>query len=653
MLTNLQKPIKIKNVTIKNRFVVPSLRMNYCTKEGFLTDTYIGFIKARAKGGFGLIIANDYAIGSNCKTDYYSPSLDSDDFIPSNETLTKSVHEFKSTIFAELNQPGAFAFGCYSEKSCVVPSLIIEGNPQKQVVLAINEIKEIESQFALAAFRAKKAGFDGIIINAASGFLLANFLSPFFNQRNDKYGGSNSNRLRIIKETYQQVVSLVGKDIPIGIKISAYEEKPVGRTLDDTISLVKQLEKIGFDFIIAIPPFNDASIALGYFQTKATTIPSNEPFKALKAAIHIPLIITNQIYKAEIGDKLIEDKYCDMVSFGRACLADPNFAKKSLNHQEKKINYCVHCVSGCSNSLLMSGATQCLINPLLGKESYIEHYKIKMKPKKIGIIGTGMAAMFTTLFLSHLKQQVTIYHENFNIGNLEGTYGENAKEYLNFFNNIKLALTNNHVNMELNHYPTAQEIINHNYDQVVIGYGAKNIVPKIPGINLRMVRMADEFLRLKTDPGENNLIIGNGCQGCETAAILANLKKKAVLVGENSIILDDLPGLPNPTFVNFLERVGVSIYNSSKVLSIHNGFAIIKTPEGQIEIKCDRVYLACGYNDVPQIVKELTDLGYPSQKITIIHKKGNANLSAIEGYRATTEVLTALKNEETKKRKSK
>jgi 2,4-dienoyl-CoA reductase-like NADH-dependent reductase (Old Yellow Enzyme family) len=234
--------------------------------------------------------------------------------------------------------------------------------------LTISEIVELEKLFALAVERARKAGFDGIEIHGAHGYLIAQFVSPLSNQRQDWYGGNLENRLRFSLNLIKTARKAVGQDSVLGYRISGDEHVPGGLTLDETAMISAELAKAGLDYI---------HLSSGRREAMRWVHPAKEgamlgEAEKIKKAVNVPLICPN-IYTPEVAIKAIEEKKTDLVSLGRQLLADPKWASKVREGRFEDVQACTRC-RGCIRRLYAGLKISCSVNRFLGHENYVSEY---------------------------------------------------------------------------------------------------------------------------------------------------------------------------------------------------------------------------------------------------------------------------------------
>jgi len=234
--------------------------------------------------------------------------------------------------------------------------------------LSISEIEELENLFIAAVTRIKKAGFDGIEIHGAHGYLLANFLSPLSNQRTDKYGGSLENRLTLALNLIHKSREAVGRDFIIGFRISGDEHLPGGLSLEDTLQIVSLLEDAGIDYI---------HLSSGTMESWKYTFPDEDgaltpEAEAVKKEVNIPVICPN-FHDPKKAVQAMRAGNVDIVSLSRGLLADPQWPNKVRDGRIDEIQRCLLC-NWCLQTLFQGFHTRCATNPNVGRERFIPEY---------------------------------------------------------------------------------------------------------------------------------------------------------------------------------------------------------------------------------------------------------------------------------------
>ncbi|MCL5735406.1 MAG: NADH:flavin oxidoreductase, partial [Actinobacteria bacterium] len=223
-LRHMFEPIQIGNLTIKNRFIVSPMVVNYCTTDGRATETYIAYHEARAKGGWGLIITEDYAVNPGAKAFVGIGGLWEDGQITGHAELTKRVHGHGAAIFAQIYHAGRQSAQAIIGTDAVAPTAIpCPFTLETPHALTVEEIERIVEQFGDCALRAKKAGFDGVEVHGGHGYLIAQFMSSYSNKRFDQYGGNLTNRMRFPLAIIANIRAKCGDDFPVQFRISGDE----------------------------------------------------------------------------------------------------------------------------------------------------------------------------------------------------------------------------------------------------------------------------------------------------------------------------------------------------------------------------------------------------------------------------------------------
>jgi 2,4-dienoyl-CoA reductase-like NADH-dependent reductase (Old Yellow Enzyme family) len=243
--------MRIGNVTLKNRFIRSATWESMATDDGHMTDKLYDIYEELAKGEVGLIVTGYANIVAEEKPNAGMMGMYNDSFIEEYQKLTHLVHENDSKIVMQLAYGGTKTTYNLGERVIYAPSEVCErGTKTLGKAMSKAEIDDIVQAFAKATLRVKQSGFDGVEIHAAHTYLINQFLSPYYNQREDEYGGSLENRMRFLVEIYTETRKLVGNDFPIFVKLTASEFFDGGLTFNETRVICKKLESIGVDALI-------------------------------------------------------------------------------------------------------------------------------------------------------------------------------------------------------------------------------------------------------------------------------------------------------------------------------------------------------------------------------------------------------------------
>ncbi len=387
MIEKLFEPIQIGPVAIRNRVAMAPMVTAYADR-GHVSEQQMAYYAARARGGVGLIIT-EHVLASQWAEDtcsinvmgLYGPS-----HMPGLCELVETIHAFGAKTFVQMNpglgvqgssflrgvQPAGPSTVNYRTKAETVANnvdfgLYMTGEIPRAMSGA--EIEREQNNFAMAAMMARAVGFDGIEIHAAHGFLLHGFLSPKFNHRTDRYGGSLENRMRFLVELVRKTRAAAGDDMAVGVRLSAHE--PEGITYSETKQVVHLLGKESIDYI----HLGDGSFeALNWLlPDRDGTMVEMERETGFRKDLGVP-VMTPSIHDPETAEKAVREGLTDMVSLGRALLADPEWVNKVQNGRLSEIRKCTRCNIGCFARLFQGLRVKCVLNPESGLEKYNPDY---------------------------------------------------------------------------------------------------------------------------------------------------------------------------------------------------------------------------------------------------------------------------------------
>jgi 2,4-dienoyl-CoA reductase-like NADH-dependent reductase (Old Yellow Enzyme family) len=330
-MSKLFEESTLKGMHLSNRFVRSATWEGMAANDGAVTPKLIETMNALAGGGVGLIISSHAYVRPEGQAGPWQLGVYKDELIPGLREMAASVHERGGRIVMQLSHAGNFA----AEKLIGQPPLVVsdfEGlaqSPRKEITA--RDIREIVSAFGDAAGRAKAAGFDGVQIQSAHGYLLSQFLSPAFNRRSDEYGGSASNRARIHLEVYRTIREVVGNDYPVLIKMNCRDFDENGLSLDDSVLAAGLLADAGLDAI----EVSGGLLTGGALRPSRSGINSEEKeayfkeeLRSFRKAVSIPLILVGGIRSFEVAERLVDDAMADYISMCRPFIREPDLINR-------------------------------------------------------------------------------------------------------------------------------------------------------------------------------------------------------------------------------------------------------------------------------------------------------------------------------------
>ena len=596
---NMFTPITINGCTIPNRFTVTAMVSSTCTEEGYATERFLKYLEAKAKGGYGLIITEDYIVNRHAGGYKYVAGLYKDDMIEGHKKVTDAVHKYGAKIFAQIyhagRQASAMVNGGVQPVACSPMSCPWNRDMARE--LTIPEIKEIVKDFGITAGNAKKAGFDGVEIHAGNGYLIAGFLSFYENKRTDEYGGCFKNRMRILDEIYAECRAAVGPDFPLTIRFSAEEHTLTGRNIAEGRMVAKHIEELGFDMINCsngvYGSFNPGQVS-SYHQPHAWTINNAKEFKRVT---NLPIIGVNSVDDTMMAESLVEDGFCDLVGMSRCSLADPETPNKAKEGREEEIRPCIRCMQGCVTSTYMQIPLRCCVNPEVARE-YEFTYDAPEQLKKVLIIGGGPAGLQAAIAAKRRGHDVTLWEKTGELGGqfIAAAYPPGKGDHITYVCYMVNEVKKLGVNVELNKTATPDEIIGFGADKVIIATGGVPRKPEIPGIDLPIVHYPEDILRGREQVEGRIVVVGAGESGVETAMYLADAERgKIIVTAKRDLICRHADGtVRNGNMIFFRER-GIEVIYESVVDEIYNDAVVVRTKNGTQVIPCDAVIMAMGY----------------------------------------------------------
>ncbi len=623
----LFSPVKIGRLRLKNRIIFPPISTNLASVEGEVTDRMIYHYARRARGGAALVIVENACIDYPATmAGATQPRLDDEKFVPALSLLVESIHRYGALAFVELTHQGIYA----KNFPLIAPSDVpLRQDGVKPKVLEHDEIEEVADQFARAALIAKKAGFDGVEIEAAHGLLVNQFLSPIANKRRDEYGGNTENRTRFAKLIIDKIRILCGNDFPVTARIGVIDYLEGGVTIKEGIKISKKFEEYGYTALHADVGFGNKEKRLepmAYPQAWRSDLAR----KLKDSGIKIPIIAVGVIREPEVAEELLENGTADIVALGRTLIADPDWPLKALSGHEKEIRKCVGC-SECIVSRHAAGtAIRCGVNPNVGKtESYEDIFPVRT-PKKIVIVGAGPAGLEAARIGALKGYKVVLFEKENEIGGaIRLATIPPGKEKLKWLiEYYEHELKNLGVEVRTSTEATREVIEKEKPDEVIIAIGAEPLRPPIKGIDSENVTDYVEVLsrRVKIH-GKKVVIGGGGLVGCETALYLAKEENEVTIVEMLDDVALDMEPISRGYLLRELKDAKVRILTSSKITSIENGKVNLKKGEETSEISFENFVMAFGGKP-----RDFPLLPFPARRIGDAIKVGKLVDAVRDGY---------------------
>ena len=604
----LFSPGKIGRMTVKNRLLMAPMVRNYADENGGLTPRYVAHLDRIADGGVGGMILEACYIMQDGKGFLNQLGLHRDDLIPDLRKLVNLLHEHGAVIGPQLYHAGRQTSSAVTGKQPVAPSAIPDPTINEiPRALSVEEIQTLVNAYAMAAVRAKEAGFDFVEIHGAHGYLITQFLSPFSNAREDEYGGSLEHRMRFMVQVIERTRELVGPEFPVTVRLSGEELVPKGLSIEDTVHIAKRLESLRVD-AVHITAGNYASYERG-MMIQPMAIPDGPliPLAArVKEELRIPVITVGKIRTPELAEEVVKSGKADFIALGRLLLADPDWPKKSMADESGRINTCIACNQGCITRLFENKDVWCTVNPVCSRE---EEFGIEPQQQKqrVLVVGGGPAGMEAAKIAKERGHDVTLCEELDHLGGqliaaAAAPYRPGWRELQQYLEGEMERLQ---IDIRLNTTVTPEFAREIGADIAIIATGATPIRLKIPGAQGESVVTARDLLEGKVHARGRVVVAGGGCAGAQTAEYLAARGHQVVIAEMLGDIAIDAPKAERELLLKRLQDLKVEIQTNTKIMRIEDGTIYVERPSGEDTIAADTVVICLGSRPNTEMVEQL------------------------------------------------
>ncbi|WP_171211663.1 NADPH-dependent 2,4-dienoyl-CoA reductase [Ruegeria sp. HKCCA5426] len=509
---NMLAPLDLGFTTLKNRVLMGSMHTGL--EETGDWNRVAEFYADRARGGVALMVTG--GIGPNLEGSVLpgASMMTNDDEVAKHSIVTQRVHEAGGKIAMQILHAGRYAYG----PKCVAPSPVKSPiSPFPPSELDEEGIEKQISDIVNAAALAQKAGYDGVEIMGSEGYFINQFLVTHTNKREDRWGGSYENRMRLPIEIVRRTREAVGTDFIIIYRLSMIDLVPNGSTYDEVVELAKRVEEAGATII---------NTGIGWHEARIPTIATSVPraafawvTKKLMGEVNIPVITSNRINTPEVAEEVLSTGCADMVSLARPMLADAEFVNKAIAGQSAKIAPCIACNQACLDHTFGGKLTSCLVNPRACHETelIIEN---AAAPKSVAIVGAGPAGLSTAMTAAQRGHHVTLFDRAAEVGGQLNMAKQvpGKEEFWGLVDWYRTMIADLGVKVELNRDVSADDLTG--FDEVVIATGVNPRDPEIPGQDRENVISYIDVLRDKAEVGKSVAVIGAGGIGFDVSEFL-------------------------------------------------------------------------------------------------------------------------------------
>ena len=631
-MKHLFTPFQIKNLTLKNRIVLPPLASFLIEKGGGITDRAVEHYRRRAAGGPAMVIMEACAVSPEGVVSENQARIDSDRLLKGLSRIAEAIRAEGAVPAIQIHHAGRQTSAKVIERLPMAPSPLpcpaIRGDVAP---LTVEQIQELVDKFADAAVRSREAGFELLEIHGAHGYLINQFLSRYSNIREDAYGGDIAGRTRFALDIIAEIRNRLGSSFPISFKISAQEFVPDGLTVEESIDILKLLVTAGID-AVQVSAGNDSTpewICQPMFMQKACLV---ESAAAIKKALKIPVMAVGRINDPWTADNIIAKGMADLVCIGRGLMADPEMPIKAQEGRFDEIRTCIAC-NTCMQSIYRKGRLECLVNPALGREQEMQILPTT-QPKKVMVVGGGPGGLNAAWVAAKRGHEVHLYEKQTYLGGqlVPGSKTAYKREMQSLINFQKRQVELNGVICHMGQEVTAETVQKENPDVVILATGSRPVLPPVEGIDEALVVTFDVVLNGNVQENKPTVIIGGGSTGCEVAYHLSEMGSPVTIVELMPKIGGDIEAVTKKLLLRKLKENNVRILTEHRLLRVGKNSLVVAGPDGiETIIEAQRVVIAIGIRQDDTIHQQIKALGYETHVIGDCLEPRTAKSAIYEG----------------------
>ena len=607
---NMFSPIQIGPMTVKNRFVVPPMGNNFANSDGTWSDESVAYYGERAKGQFGLITIEATVVHKGAKGGPKKPCLYDDNSIESLKKITDACHEEGAKVSIQLQNAGpegnAKNAGAPIQAATAIASADGRDIPEE---VSTEKVYELVKGYGEAAERAMKGGADAVEIHMAHGYLVNSFMSPRTNKRVDEFGGNFENRMRFSRLIIEEVKKKTEGKIAVLARINSTEDMFGGLDNHDMCAVASYLEDCGIDGLHV----SRAVHLKDEYMWAPTGIHggfSAELVANIKKCVSIPVITVGRYTEPQFAEQIIKMGNADLVAFGRQSLADPHTPQKAMEERLEDLTPCIACLQGCVANMYAGNPVCCLTNPFLGHEA--EPLGKAEEPKKVMVIGGGVAGLSAAFIAKERGHEVTLYEAGDVLGgNMRlAAYPPGKGDITNMIRSYIHRCQKDGVKIVMNCEVTPELIKEEKPDSVIIATGSKTLILPIEGNDNPAIIHGSDLLDGKRAAGKKVLVVGGGMVGCETAAFLGEQEHDVTVIEFRDTVGADVIHEHRVYLMKDFEDYGIKEITGAKVCKFYEDGVEYETADGvRHESRgYDSVILSMGFRNYNPLEEKIKDL---------------------------------------------
>lgn len=712
MFDHLNSPVTIGGMTLRNRIAMAAMGVEIAEDDGHAREPIIAYYEERARGGVGLIITEVAAVGyPHGATAQRQLAVSSDDHIPGLREMTDRVHRHGAKIALQMVHHGKQSrLDTKQGRPVLMPSQprfkgandmandlsreeigwLMHATGGEKTTIKVADAEDIAwaiETFASAALRARRAGFDGVELHAAHGYLLSEFLSPAWNFREDEYGGSRENRARLLCEVIRAAKDRAGADFPIWARLDCREFRtPGGITPEDCARTAELAAEAGAD-AIHVTAYSDSTSGVAFTDGPLTHTESAyvEAAAMVKSRIDIPVIAVGRI-EPDVADGLIRDGKADVVAMARKLLADPALAQKLADGRPEDIRPCIYCYT-CVAQPFFDRQVRCAVNPITANEATLGEIERQASatPQKLLIVGGGPAGLEAARLARLRGHTVVLCEKSAQLGGtlrFASLVYEPNERLLDW---LITQVTKLGVEIRLETEVTPETIREIAPDQVFVAAGARRAKPDFPGVDRDHVFDGDDLRALLTGQGDADaskklsllgrvavragrltgittspgklreasraympvgqkvVVLGGGLVGLELGEFLGERGRHVTILEEGPKFGLEMAHPRRWRVLDDLRRHDVELVPRARIRAVQEKTVEFDVQVGKDEIEArsieaDTVILAIGLDSNPDVTTRLAEAGVPVREIGDVSGVGYLEGAIRDGFQAAREL---------------
>lgn len=642
---HLCEPLKVGNLTFRNRMTSAPMGATDITAEGTPGLRTQGFYEARAKGGAASVTVSELVVHPETDgSQMLHLSLSTPGQLGAFAYVADAIKRHGAVASIELSHSGQYA-GTYmvdkKKKADLCqwgPSDGVRPDGMPVRALSIDQIEDIAAAYADAAVLARRAGFQMCMVHAGHGWLINQFLSPYFNKRTDEYGGSLENRLRFARRVLTAIHEAAGPGFPIELRMSGSELFDGGYDIEEGCRIAEGLEDL-----VDLIHVSAGSYQFGFSITHPSMFREhgcNVPLAAqIKQHVSVPVIAIGGLSDPAQMEEIIASGQADAVAMARALLADPELPNKVMANRGDDVVKCLRCFV-CMAERPVTQTRRCAVNPLIGREFEGLNMTPAAKPKRVLVAGGGIAGMKAAHTAALRGHDVTLCEADNVLGGILRT--EAALPFKHEM--YELGLTYAHLCREAGvdirlETPVTPALCNElEPDALIIAVGSEPIKLPFPVAEDARVISIDELYLDGAEPGPEVAVIGGGLTGCECALQLARTGYKVHLIEMRPELAPDANIRHRPILLAELEGEDIDVLTGAAAKCVDADSVTVIIDGEEKAVPCQSVIAAIGQHSRSAVVDELRD-GAPFVRIIgDAQRPANITLAIYEAYHAALDI---------------